>query len=94
MSEPSPGPGTTPLIFELRDIRAGYGSIEVVHGVSLEVPTGSVVALLGPNGGGKTTLLNVCAGTLTPSTERSASREPHHWRVRGRPGAPRYLHRA
>ena len=35
--------------------------------MSLEVPTGSVVALLGPNGGGKTTLLNVCAGTLTPS---------------------------
>ena len=35
--------------------------------MSLEVPTGSVVALLGPNGGGKTTLLNVCAGTLAPS---------------------------
>jgi branched-chain amino acid transport system ATP-binding protein len=54
-------------IFELRDIRAGYGPIEVVHGVSLEVAAGSVVALLGPNGGGKTTLLNVCAGTLAPS---------------------------
>jgi branched-chain amino acid transport system ATP-binding protein len=56
-----------PLILELRDIRAGYGSIEVVHGVNLEVPAGSVVALLGPNGGGKTTMLNVCAGTLAPS---------------------------
>jgi branched-chain amino acid transport system ATP-binding protein len=53
-------------ILELRDIRAGYGPIEVVHGVSLVVPAGSVVALLGPNGGGKTTLLNVCAGTLAP----------------------------
>ena len=53
-------------ILELRDIRAGYGPIEVVHGVSLEIPVGSVVALLGPNGGGKTTLLNVCAGLLTP----------------------------
>ena len=60
--------GTTPPIFELRDIRAGYGPIEVVHGVSLEVPVGSVMALLGPNGGGKTTLLNVCAGTLAPSS--------------------------
>jgi branched-chain amino acid transport system ATP-binding protein len=56
-----------PPILELCDIRAGYGPIEVVHGVSLEVPAGSVVALLGPNGGGKTTLLNVCAGTLTPT---------------------------
>jgi branched-chain amino acid transport system ATP-binding protein len=54
-------------ILELRDIRAGYGPIEVVHGVSLSVPTGAVVALLGPNGGGKTTILNVCAGTLMPS---------------------------
>jgi branched-chain amino acid transport system ATP-binding protein len=56
-----------PNIFELRDIRAGYGPVEVVHGVDLEVATGTVMALLGPNGGGKTTLLNVCAGTLAPS---------------------------
>ena len=53
-------------ILSLRDVRAGYGPIEVVHGISLDVPTGSVVALLGPNGGGKTTLLNVCAGLLEP----------------------------
>jgi branched-chain amino acid transport system ATP-binding protein len=57
----------TAPILELRDIRAGYGPIEVVHGVSLEVPAASVVALLGPNGGCKTTILNVCAGTLAPS---------------------------
>ncbi len=63
MSQPGPTP-----IFELRDIRAGYGPIEVVHGVSLEVPAGSVVALLGPNGGGKTTILNVCAGTLAANS--------------------------
>ena len=63
---PAADPAGTPIL-ELRDIRAGYGPIEVVHGVSLEVATGSVMALLGPNGGGKTTLLNVCAGTLAPS---------------------------
>jgi len=56
-----------PPILELRDVRAGYGPIEVVHGISLAVPAGSVMALLGPNGGGKTTLLAVCAGTLAPS---------------------------
>jgi len=61
------GPGA-PAILELRGIRAGYGPIEVVHGISLEVVTGSVMALLGPNGGGKTTLLNVCSGTLTPNS--------------------------
>jgi branched-chain amino acid transport system ATP-binding protein len=58
----------TAPILELRDVRAGYGPVEVVHGVSLSVPTGAVVALLGPNGGGKTTMLNVCAGTLAPSS--------------------------
>lgn len=68
MSEDDPPAAAgVPPILELRDIRAGYGPIEVVHGISLEVAAGSVMALLGPNGGGKTTLLNVCAGTLAPS---------------------------
>ena len=62
MSVTAPSP-----ILELRDVRAGYGPIEVVHGVSLEIPAGSVVALLGPNGGGKSTILNVCAGLIAPS---------------------------
>ena len=48
-------------------MRAGYGPIEVLHGISLDVPTGSVVAVLGPNGAGKTTLLSVIAG-LHPAT--------------------------
>ena len=63
---PTGDAGDAPIL-ELRDVRAGYGPVEVVHGVSLEVAAGSVMALLGPNGGGKTTILNVCAGTLTPS---------------------------
>jgi branched-chain amino acid transport system ATP-binding protein len=62
-----PTPSAAPPILELHDVRAGYGPIQVVHGVSLEVAAGSVMALLGPNGGGKSTILNVCAGTLAPS---------------------------
>jgi len=54
---------TAPLL-SLRDLHAGYGPIEVLHGVSLDVPSGSVVAVLGPNGAGKTTLLSVIAGLL------------------------------
>lgn len=51
---------------ELHDIRAGYGRIEVLHGVTLTVPAGSVFALLGPNGAGKSTTLKVASGRLRP----------------------------
>ncbi len=51
-------------LLELKDVRASYGRIEVLHGVDLSVPEGSVVALLGPNGGGKTTTLKVASGQL------------------------------
>ena len=54
-------------ILELRDIRAGYGTIDVLHGVSLRVEAGHVHALLGPNGAGKTTTLAVCSGQIAPS---------------------------
>lgn len=48
----------------LRDVRAGYGPVEVLHGVSLGVPHGVLTALLGLNGAGKSTLLSVVAGLL------------------------------
>ncbi len=56
----------TPML-ELRGVRAAYGRIEVLHGVDLVVPRGSVVALLGPNGGGKTTTLKVACGQMVPT---------------------------
>jgi branched-chain amino acid transport system ATP-binding protein len=46
----------------LRDVRVAYGPVEVLHGVSLDVPSGSLTTLLGPNGAGKTTLLSAVAG--------------------------------
>ena len=59
--------GPAPLL-ELRGVRAAYGRIEVLHGVDLVVPQGAVVALLGPNGGGKTTTLKVASGQLPATT--------------------------
>jgi branched-chain amino acid transport system ATP-binding protein len=53
---------------ELRNIQAGYGTIDVLHGVSLTVPTGSVFALLGPNGAGKSTTLKVASGEIAPNS--------------------------
>jgi branched-chain amino acid transport system ATP-binding protein len=46
----------------VQGLRAGYGAVEVLHGVDLAVPRGALTALLGPNGAGKTTLLSVVGG--------------------------------
>jgi branched-chain amino acid transport system ATP-binding protein len=51
-------------MLELTDVRAGYGSVEVLHGVSLAVGAGEVVTLVGSNGAGKTTTLGVAAGNV------------------------------
>jgi branched-chain amino acid transport system ATP-binding protein len=57
----------TELALEVRDLRAAYGRIQVLHGVSFAVPKGTVVALLGPNGAGKSTTLKCLSGLLTPT---------------------------
>lgn len=50
----------------LTGVNAGYGDRTALAGIDLEVPRGSLVAILGPNGGGKSTLLKVMAGLLQP----------------------------
>jgi branched-chain amino acid transport system ATP-binding protein len=51
----------------VHDLRAGYGRIEVLHGIDVEVRRGQVTALLGPNGAGKSTTLGVMSGLLAPA---------------------------
>jgi branched-chain amino acid transport system ATP-binding protein len=51
----------------VRDLHVAYGAIEALRGVSLDVPAGVVVALVGANGAGKSTLLNTISGLLKPS---------------------------
>lgn len=53
-------------ILRVENIVSGYGSMEVLHSVSLEVKEGEIVSLLGPNGAGKTTLLKTIFGLLRP----------------------------
>jgi branched-chain amino acid transport system ATP-binding protein len=57
-------------VLELVDVRAGYGRIEVLRGLSIVVPDGAVVALVGPNGVGKTTTLRAISGTVSVSSGR------------------------
>jgi branched-chain amino acid transport system ATP-binding protein len=51
-------------LLELTDVRAAYGPIAALHGVTLKVDEGGVVALLGANGAGKTTTLRAISGTV------------------------------
>jgi ABC-type branched-subunit amino acid transport system ATPase component len=67
---PPPGATTTTptpgAALELLDVRAAYGTIDVLHGVNISIPPGQVFALLGPNGAGKSTTLKVASGQLAP----------------------------
>lgn len=56
--------GKISTLLEVRDVVAGYGASEILHGIGLQVPAGQVTALLGANGAGKTTLMKVLAGLL------------------------------
>jgi len=53
-------------MLEVRGIETYYGNIPALRGISIDVPAGSVVAILGANGAGKTTLLKTIAGVLRP----------------------------
>jgi branched-chain amino acid transport system ATP-binding protein len=56
-------------ILSVRDLHASYGSIRVLHGVSLDVARGGVTTVLGANGAGKTTLLRAICGMVTRTGE-------------------------
>jgi ABC-type branched-subunit amino acid transport system ATPase component len=55
------------LAIELADVRAAYGTIDVLHGVTLKIRPKQVFALLGPNGAGKSTTLRVASGQMRPT---------------------------
>jgi putative ABC transport system ATP-binding protein len=74
-----------------KSYRRGGETIEVLHGVDLDIPRGDFVALMGPSGSGKTTLLNLIGGLDTPTAgsivvdgeriDQLSSSELAHWRA-------------
>lgn len=68
MTSEAPVQGKTAL--RLAGVEAAYGPVSALHGIDIEIREGQVVALLGANGAGKTTVLRVISGMLTPSAGR------------------------
>ena len=56
-----------PNILEIRDLQVHYGGIEAVKGISLDVPEGEIVTLIGANGAGKSSTLRSIAGLVRPT---------------------------
>ena len=57
---------------EAEGLRKAYGSVTALNGMTLQVPTGTVVGLLGPNGSGKTTTVSILSTALRPDGGRAA----------------------
>ena len=53
------------MLFEAKDVISGYGALQVLNGVSVQVEEGEIVSVLGANGAGKTTLLRTISGVLS-----------------------------
>jgi branched-chain amino acid transport system ATP-binding protein len=77
-------------MLEVRDLKAGYGGVPILHGLSFDVAAGEIVAVLGANGVGKSTLnralsglIPVTAGTIHFEGESLAGRKPSEIVERG-----------
>jgi branched-chain amino acid transport system ATP-binding protein len=53
-------------MLEVQGLHAGYGLVEVLHGLTFQVPKGQVVTLIGSNGAGKTTTMRALSGMIRP----------------------------
>ncbi|MFP5298052.1 MAG: ABC transporter ATP-binding protein [Actinomycetota bacterium] len=60
------GPEKGPVLLEARELHAGYGGADVLHGIDLDLHQGEIVALMGRNGSGKSTLLRCLVGLHHP----------------------------
>lgn len=78
-------PVATEPFLSVRGIRKSFGPVKVLHGVDLDLPAGSVTALLGENGAGKSTFVRILAGDHAPDEGRiSIEGEEVHLRTVGR----------
>jgi branched-chain amino acid transport system ATP-binding protein len=82
-------------MLNIKHLHAGYGKVEVLHGISIDVAKGQVVTLIGSNGAGKTTTMRAVSGMIAPSSgeivlngQAIAGMEPYHIAQRGLAHSP------
>ncbi|MEY4908381.1 MAG: hypothetical protein RL260_2099 [Pseudomonadota bacterium] len=82
-------------MLKIQNLSAGYGKVQVLHGISIDVPRGQVVTLIGSNGAGKTTTMRAVSGMIAPTGgeitlngERIDGQEPFHIARRGLAHSP------
>jgi ABC-type branched-subunit amino acid transport system ATPase component/ABC-type branched-subunit amino acid transport system permease subunit len=63
---PSAPPASAEPLLEVKGLEKSFGGVRAVDGASFAVPEGSITALIGPNGSGKTTVFNLIGGTMAP----------------------------
>ncbi|HYM50946.1 MAG TPA: ATP-binding cassette domain-containing protein [Candidatus Limnocylindrales bacterium] len=69
----APAPSAEPAapMLEVRDLEVAYGAIQAVRGISFGIARGEIVALIGANGAGKSTILNTLSGLIRPRAGRA-----------------------
>ena len=88
VDSPEHSAGTSRVLLDVHDVRAGYGRVPVLHGVSFQLAEGEALGIVGHNGMGKTTLLKTIVGLLPATGGRitldgtDVTREPAHARSR------------
>jgi len=55
-------------MLKIENLQAGYGKVQVLHGVTIHVPKGKIVTLIGSNGAGKTTTMRAVSGMIKPTS--------------------------
>jgi ABC-type branched-subunit amino acid transport system ATPase component/ABC-type branched-subunit amino acid transport system permease subunit len=63
---PAAPPASAEPLLEVKGLEKRFGGVRAVDGASFAVPEGSITALIGPNGSGKTTVFNLVGGTMSP----------------------------
>ena len=63
------------MLLQAQDLHSGYGEMEILHGVSMDLNVGEMVVVIGPNGAGKSTLIKTIFGLLRPTDGKVLFRE-------------------